>query len=108
DVFTYRAEQGRGSANITLRVQDGELQITQASSNRVLASQALDATIIVAIFGTTKNDRIQIDDSVAEYFDGSVEIFGGGGKDRLVVDVARDQTAGEAPSEIVVDDVSIF
>lgn len=108
DVFTYRAEQGRGSANITLRVHNGELQITQASSNQVLASQALDATSIVAIFGTTKNDRIQIDQSVADYFAGSVEVFGDGGNDRLVVNAGRDQTPGERPNEVTVDELSIF
>src|SRR5690606_10702018 len=108
DVFTYRAEQGRGSANITLRVHDGELQITQASSNRVLASQALDATIIVAIFGTTKNDRIQIDQSVAENFAGSVEVFSGGGRDDLIVNVEHNHNATESPNTIHVDDLAIY
>jgi hypothetical protein len=106
NVFTFRAEEGRGSMNVTLRVQGDELQVTKGSGNRVIASKTLDDTDIVVIYGTSKNDRIRVDASVAELFAGSVEVHGGGKFDRLVVKAA-DQIV-VAPTEIRVNDLSVF
>ena len=110
EVFTYRAEEGRRAANITLRVRGDQLQVTHGRSNRVLAAQALADTNIVVLFGTSKNDTIRIDDSVAELSGLSIELHGGGSwKDVLFVEGtngADDITVG--PSEVRVNDVSIF
>ena len=81
NVFTFRADEGGGSVNVTLRVQGDELQVTKGSGQQVIASQALDDTDIVVIYGTSKNDQIRIDGSVAASFVGSVEVHGGGGSD---------------------------
>ena len=86
DVFTYRAKEGLGSMNVTLRVKDGALQITGGSGNRVIASQDLVDTNIVVIYGTSKNDKLRIDDSVGASFAGAVEVHGGAGKDSLILD----------------------
>jgi Ca2+-binding RTX toxin-like protein len=84
-VFTYRSDAGRGSANLTLRVREGELQIVN-HRQRVIASQDVANTEIVVIFGTERSDRIRIDSSVAAEFDGSVEIHGGDRHDTLIVE----------------------
>ncbi|MCA9027385.1 MAG: peroxidase [Planctomycetaceae bacterium] len=109
DVFTYRAQEGQGSANITLRVGKGELQVTQGASGKVLASQPVADTSIVVIYGTGRNDTIRIDASVATGFAGSVEVHGGNGRDRLIVDGSRkaDNIAIE-PTEINVNGLPIF
>lgn len=86
NVLTYRAPEGSGRANVTLRVQDDQLQVVRGFGSPVLASQDLADTDIVVIYGTSRNDTIRIDGSVAESFAGSVELHGGGGNvDRLVV-----------------------
>ena len=105
-VFTFRAEQGRGSVNVTLRVRGDELQVTRGNGNRVIASQALDDTDIVVIYGTSKNDKVRIDDSVAALFEGSVEVHGGAGRDTLIVKGTPNTVV--APTEVRVDDLSVF
>jgi len=108
DVFTYRADEGRGGIRITLRVWDSELQVLQ-NGNRVIARQDLADTSIVVIFGTSHSDRIEIDGSVAELFGGSIEVHGGGGIDALVVegtDAADDIEV--AATEIRVNGQSVF
>jgi hypothetical protein len=107
EVFTYRAPEGRRGADITLRVRHGELQVTQG--RRVLTSQPLVDTQIVALFGTSRSDRIVIDKSVAELFDGSVEVHGNGRFDHLRVE--RPHGAGpvsRGPHEIHIGDLSVF
>ena len=84
DVFTYRAAEGAGNANLTLRVRGDQLQVSRG--NRVLAAQAVADTEIIVIYGTSRRDRIQIDSSVVAAFDGSLELHGGGGRDTLIVE----------------------
>ncbi len=108
EVFTYRAEEGYKGAKFTLRVRDDELQVV-GRRNRVLASQSIADTEIVALFGTSRSDRITIDDSVAELFGGSIEVHGGGGYDRLIVqgtELANDMSI--ATTEVGVDGLSIY
>jgi hypothetical protein len=85
DVFTYRARQGRGALNVTLRAKGRELQVVRVDDNRVIASQPIGRTDIVVLFGTSKDDIVRIDASVARSFRGSVEVHGGAGRDTLVV-----------------------
>ncbi len=107
NVFTFRADEGGGSVNVTLRVQGDELQVTKGSGQQVIASQALDDTDIVVIYGTSKNDQIRIDGSVAASFVGSVEVHGGGGSDRLLVQGPADQIL-VLPTEVRVNGLSVF
>jgi peroxidase len=107
-VFTYRADEGRGGIDVTLRVRGGELQVVD-QRNRVIARQDVAGTSIVVIFGTSRNDRIAIDGSVAASFGGSIEVHGGGGIDRLVVEgtaAADDVTV--APTEVRVNALSVY
>ncbi len=110
NVFTYRAPEGFRAANISLRVRGDELQIVRGSSNRVLASQALADTSIVVIYGTSRNDNIRIDKSVADAYRGSVELHGGGGgNDRLLVQGRhRADHVQVTPTSIAIDDLSLY
>ena len=63
NVLTFRAQEGRGSVNVTLRVRGNELQVVKGS--HVVAAQDVGDTKIVVIYGTSRNDRIRIDSSVS-------------------------------------------
>lgn len=108
DVFTYRADEGSGGIDVTLRVRGRQLQVVDGR-NHVVARQDVRDTSIVAIFGTSRSDRIAIDGSVAASFGGSIEVHGGGGVDRLVVEgtaAADDITV--APTEVRVNGLSVY
>lgn len=110
NVFTYRADEGGRPAVLSVRIRGDEIQVIQGRSRgRVVASQALADTDIIVIHGTSRNDMICIDGSIAEAFGGSVELHGGGGRyDRLIVHGA--DTADDVmvfASEIRVNELSI-
>ncbi|NIL97520.1 MAG: LEPR-XLL domain-containing protein [Planctomycetales bacterium] len=107
-VFSFRGEEGHGGIHLTLRVRGDQLQVVRGQSNQILATANLDETDIVVIYGTSENDRLRVDHSVAAAFAGSVEVHGGGGVDRLIVQSTR-QEAGEmiGSSEIRVGPLSV-
>jgi Ca2+-binding RTX toxin-like protein len=112
-VFTYRPDAGRGSANLTLRVSESELQVVNREQ-RVIASQDAADTEIVVIFGTDRRDKIRVDSSVAAEFDGSVEIHGGDRHDTLIVEgTSSDDTISVEATAVYVnasgdDGLSVF
>lgn len=107
-VFTYRMPEGHGAADIMLSVQDGELQVTRVASNDVLASQPLADTSLVVVYGTTGDDVIRIDRSVATSFAGSVEIHGGAGADRLRLNKLNPMDVTWQPGAVKVGELEIY
>jgi hypothetical protein len=110
NVLTFRAAEGRDPADLTVRVRGDRLEVVRGRRGPVVAEQAIDQTDIVVIFGTSRNDTIRVDRSVAASFDGAIELHGGGGVfDRLVVEGTRvaDQVSIGA-TEIQVQALSVF
>jgi hypothetical protein len=108
-VLTYRAEEGGRAANLWVRVRGNMLQIIEASRGRVVAAQMLDHTDAVVIYGTSKNDVIRIDGSVAASFAGSIEVHGGDRKDYLFVTATSgDDEIAVSRAEVRINQLSIF
>jgi Ca2+-binding RTX toxin-like protein len=111
EVLTFRAEEGRSGARVEVRVAGDDVQVVRG--RRVLASQPIEDTKIVVLFGTSRNDVIKIDDSASAALDAagiSIELHGGGGRnDRLVVQGTRtDDVIVVNPTEIRVNDLSVY
>ncbi len=107
-VLVVRAPEGQGPAILSARVQDGEVQVADRRG-RVLAARPLDQTSRVVVFGTSKNDRITVDSSVAEWLRVPMELHGGGGAaDALIIQgTSADDRVVIDPTEVRVNDLSM-
>ena len=108
-VLTHRGPEADGRINVVLRVRAGRLEVVDQRSQRVLSVGELANTEIVTLYGTSGNDRIHVESSVAKSWGGVVELHGGGGMDRLWVNGTRlsDDVLVKA-GEIRLNDLSLF
>jgi hypothetical protein len=110
--FVYRATEGRGSLDATLRVRGRELQLVENRPNRVLASRPLSRASdldVVVLFGTSQADEITIDPSVQALSGVAIELHGGAGTDSLIV---RGSSSNDkiivGPSYLKFNDLDMF
>lgn len=107
-VFTFRSEELKGNDDLTLRVRNDTLEIL-SRGRRVIASKPLSDTAIVVIYASDSKSKITIDSSVTEQFSGSIEVHGGDGDNRLVVEGTGSADDIEiSKTEVRVDALSIF
>ena len=94
-VLFYLADADSGSVDLLLAAEDGEVQLQNARSGEVLASQAADAASQIVVRGTPGADHIVVDSSISR-----LELPGG-----LVIDVAAGRDAlvlrGDANFDVV-------
>ena len=107
-VFTFRADAGSGSVDITLRLGAGQtLEVVDNTTGTVLSSQTLSDTDSVVLYGTNADDRIVVDKG--QRWNIPVEVHGLAGEDTLeVLGSNRRDMVSVHPNEVRIMNSPIY